>query len=821
MTNKISGCGTAHDMDKHQLSERDICTKFITPAIVQAGWHQHQFREEVNLTDGRVIVRGKLAARVKNPDAKGGPKRADFVLYARPNVPIAVVEAKQARFSVGHGMQQALVYAEMLDAPFAISSNGEGFLIHDRTGITQPVERELQISEFPSLDYLWPLYQQWKGLAAPEAVKLIEQPFYTDGSGREPRYYQRVAINRAVEAIAKGQQRVLLVMATGTGKTYTAFQIIWRMWKAKAKKRILFLADRNILIDQTMQQDFAPFGEVMHKVSNREIKKNYEIYLALYQAVTGKEEWKQIYKQFPADFFDLVVIDECHRGSAAEESAWRDVLEYFSSATHIGLTATPKETKEVSNINYFGDPIYTYSLKQGIEDGFLAPYKVIRIATDVDAVGYTPEKGKVDKLGQVVEQREYSTRDFDRNLVLEKRTRLVASKIWEYLKATDPMAKTIVFCDDQDHAERMRQELVKLIPAAASNRRYVMRITGDDNEGKAQLSYFIDNDEPYPVIATTSKLLTTGVDAKTCKLIVLDQNINSMTEFKQIIGRGTRLREDYQKLYFTIMDFKGATRLFADPDFDGEPVMIYEPAPDEPVVPPEDTNPTGVGESVSPYGARTTGDDDTGGDTGGGGGGGRTKYVIDDVNVRVAVERSQYLDADGKLITEDYRVLLKDDIKKALQAEFGTMTDFLRRWNGAERKQAILEELAEHGVPLEILQQAVANGSELDVFDLVTHVAFDQKPLTRRERANNVKKRDVFGKYGEQARGVLGALLDKFADHGVQNIEDAKVLELPPFDQFGSKTQIRRGIFGSVEQYTQAVYELEQALYDSPEQKQA
>ncbi|MDD5031399.1 MAG: type I restriction-modification enzyme R subunit C-terminal domain-containing protein, partial [Rhodoferax sp.] len=436
---------------------------------------------------------------------------------------------------------------------------------------------------------------------------------------------------------------------------------------------------------------------------------------------------------------------------------------------------------------------------------------------------YTPEKGKVDKLGQAVEQRQYNTKDFDRSLVLEKRTKLVASKVWEYLQATDPMAKPIVFFDDQDHAERMRQELVKLIPAAASNRRYVMRITGDDTEGKAQLSYFIDNDEPYPVIATTSKLLTTGVDAKTCKLIVLDQNINSMTEFKQIIGRGTRLREDYQKLYFTIMDFKGATRLFADPDFDGEPVVIYEPKPDDPVVPPDIIDPPGVSEpEPPPYGPGTTGGDETdSGDDTGGGGGGRTKYVIDDVNVRVAVERSQYLDAEGKLITEDYRVLLKDDIKKALQAEFGNLTDFLRRWNSAERKQAVLEELAEHGGPLDILQQAVANGSELDVFDLVAHVAFDQKPLTRRERANNVKKRDVFGKYGEQARAVLEALLEKFADHGVQDIEDAKVLELPPFDKFGSKTQIRRGIFGSVEQYTQAVHEMEQAFYDTPEQKSA
>lgn len=564
-----------------------------------------------------------------------------------------------------------------------------------------------------------------------------------------------------------------------------------------------------------MQQDFAPFGEVMHKIGNREVKKNYEIYLALYQAVTGKEEWKQIYRQFPADFFDLVVVDECHRGSAADDSAWREVLDYFSGATHLGLTATPRETTEVSNITYFGEPVYTYSLKQGIEDGFLAPYKVVRIATDVDAVGYTPEQGKIDKLGQVVDQRQYNTKDFDRNLVLERRTRLVAGKVWEYLKATDPMAKTIVFCDDQDHAERMRQELVNIIPAAASNRRYVTRITGDDNEGKAQLSYFIDNDEPYPVIATTSRLLSTGVDAKTCKLIVLDKNIESMTEFKQIIGRGSRLREDYQKLYFTIMDFKGATRLFADPDFDGEPVVIYEPQPDEPVVPPETLT---QGEPEPPsYG--TQGSHPPRGDAQGGEG--RTKYVIDDVNVRVAVERSQYLDAEGKLITEDYRVLLKDDIRKTLQAEFGSLTEFLRRWNSAERKQAVLDELAGHGVPLEVLQQAVPNGEVLDVFDLVAHVAFDQKPLTRRERANNVRKRNVFGKYGDQARAVLEALLEKFADHGVQDIEDAKVLELPPFDQFGSKTQIRRGIFGSAERYAQAVHELEQALYEHNEQKQA
>lgn len=789
-------------MDKSILSERDICTKFITPAIQEAGWEQQQFREEVKLTDGRVMVRGKVAARIKNPDAKGGPKRADYVLYARPDVPVAVVEGKRACFPVGHGMQQALAYAELLDAPFAISSNGEGFLLHDRTGITQPVERELSLRDFPTSTELWSVYQQWKGLTKPESVRLVEQPFYTDGSGKEPRYYQRVAINRAIEAVAKGQERLLLVMATGTGKTYTAFQIIWRLWKAGVKKRILFLADRNILVDQTMQQDFAPFGEVMHKVTNREIKRNYEIYLALYQAVTGREEWKQIYRQFPSDFFDLIVVDECHRGSAADDSAWKEVLSYFSRATHLGLTATPKETKDISNTTYFGESIYTYSLKQGIEDGFLAPYKVIRIAADVDAVGYTPEKGKIDKHGQVVKQRQYGTKDFDRNMVLEKRTQLVASKIWEYLRGTDPMAKTIVFCEDQDHAERMRQELVKIIPAAASNRRYVMRITGDDNEGKAQLSYFIDNDEPYPVIATTSKLLTTGVDTKTCKLIVLDQNINSMTEFKQIIGRGTRVREDYKKLYFTIMDFKGATRLFADPEFDGEPVVIYEPKPEETVIPPDTMSPADLDDTdVAAPGSSTTQGD----------AGDNTKYYIDDVNVGVAVERTQDLDADGRLLTESYQSTPTETIRKTLQSKFGNHADFLQRWNSTESKKSVLEEL---GVPLNALQRAVHNGGEFDAFDLVAHVAFNQKPLTRRERANRLKNSNIFTNYSDQSRAVLEALLDKFVDHGVENMEDPQVLDLPPFDKFGSRTQIRRGIFGGVENYSRAVRELEQALYN-------
>ncbi len=800
------------EINKKDLSERDICTKFITPAIQKSGWKQSQFREEVKLTDGRIMVRGKLASRVKNPVAKGGPKRADYVIYVQPNVPIAVVEAKRNIFEVGHGMQQALLYAEMLDVPFALSSNGDGFLLHDRTGITQPAEREIDLDNFPKFDELWSVYKRWKGIEDKGSEDLIRQPYHTDGSGKSARYYQRVAINRAIEAIAQGQQRLLLVMATGTGKTYTAFQIIWRLWKAKKKKRILFLADRNILVDQTMLQDFSPFGEVMHKITNREVKKNYEIYLSLYQAVTGNEEWKQIFRQFPSDFFDLVVIDECHRGSAAEDSAWRVVLEYFSTATHLGMTATPKETKDTSNIHYFGEPIYTYSLKQGIEDGFLAPYKVIRVVTDVDALGYTPEKGKLDKYGKEIEHRQYNTSDFDRNMILTQRTEFVASKVWEYLKNTDPMAKTIVFCDDQPHAERMRQALVQLIPQAAHNRRYVMRITGDDKEGKAQLSYFIDNDEPYPVIATTSKLLSTGVDAKTCKLIVLDQSINSMTEFKQIIGRGTRIREDYHKLYFTVMDFKNATRLFADPEFDGEPVMIYEPKPGDPMVPPEELEETPEEdqppENFDGYDEiEDTGDEGVA-ET-------RKRWVVEDVEVNQGVLREQYLDADGKLITEDYRVFLKDEIKKTLQHQFGSLKAFLNQWSSTERKKVIIDELKAQGVDIGVLNQVIPNAEQFGIFDLITHIAFDQKPLTKKERANNVKKRNYFGKYGGQARKVLEALLDKYAANDIMDIEDPKILELPPFNKMGTKTHIRREIFGGLDKYSEALTELEQAIYDS------
>ena len=796
-------------MDKRNLSERDICTKFITPAILRAGWVQEQFREEV-ITEGRIVVKGHMASRETNPDRQGGPKRADYVLYAAPKTPLAVVEAKRNEFRVGHGMQQALAYAEMLDAPFAISSNGDGFLIHDRTGLTQPVEREVGLDQFPTQEELHQVYLRWKGLANTALPQILTQPYHTDSTTREPRYYQRVAINRAIEAIAKGQDRLLLVMATGTGKTYTAFQIIWRLWKAKTKRRILFLADRNILVDQTMQQDFAPFGEVMHKISNRTAKKNYEIYLSLYQAVSGQSEDKDIYKQFPRDFFDLLVVDECHRGSAAEDSPWRDILDYFSSATHLGLTATPKEEKDASNITYFGEPIYTYTLKQGIEDGFLAPYKVVRIVTNVDALGYVPEQGKVDRHGNAVEVRQYNTKDYDRNLILTQRTQLVARKVWEYLTATDPMAKTIVFCDDQDHAERMRQELVKLIPEAASNRRYVMRITSDDKEGKAQLGYFIDNDEPYPVIATTSRLLSTGVDAKTCKLIVLDQNINSMTEFKQIVGRGTRLRPDKHKLYFTIMDFKGATRLFADPKFDGDPVVIFEPKDDQSPVPPDD--PDDPLDPKCPGGSGDFGGEDSEGDSGSQR---PPKYVIDDVAALVAVEQVSQLDEHGRLRGESFRITSRDRLVEVLRSELGSLDEFVRKWTQADRKAAVIEELAEHGILVDDLAKAVPQGPDLDVFDLVAHVAFGAKPLTRRERAQKVKKRDVFGKYGEQARSVLEALLEKYQDLGVADLEDPRILELPPFDQMGSKTYIRRTVFGSAENFTNAIAELERELYDA------
>lgn len=785
-------------MNKKTLSETDIRSKFITPAICGpqgAGWDlKTQVSEEKYFTRGRVIVQGKTVKR-------GIAKRVDYLLYYKSNLPLAVVEAKDNNHSVGDGMQQALEYAEILDVPFAYSSNGDGFLEHDRTVKEGPVTRELALDQFPKPEELWARYCGAKKLTSQE-VAVTTQDYFDDGSRKSPRYYQLIAINRTVEAIACGENRILLVMATGTGKTYTAFQIIWRLWKSGAKKRILFLVDRNILADQTKTNDFKPFGQAMTKITNRLVDKAFEIYLCLYQAVTGTEEEKNIYKQFSPDFFDLVVIDECHRGSAADDAAWRQVLEYFTSATQIGLTATPKETKDVSNIEYFGEPIYTYSLRQGIADGFLAPYKVVRIGFDKDLDGWRPEKGQTDKFGYVMEDREYNDRDYDNGLVMEQRTELVAAKVTAFLKATNRFAKTIIFCENIDHAERMRQALVNANPdLAGANPKYVMRITGDSDEGKGQLDNFIDPESTYPVIACTSRLMSTGVDAQTCHLIVLDRRIASMTEFKQIIGRGTRINEDYNKFFFTIMDFRRATALFADPDFDGEPVQIYNPGPDDSPVPPDDSPPPSPsgGESPEPPTPPPPGP--------GGISPERPKrYYVNNVPVNVAVERVQFLDENGKLITES----LTDYSRKAVLKNFASLDAFLTAWNAADRKQVILDELATQGVFLDEL--AVQVGKDFDPFDLVCHVAFNRPPLTRRERADRVKKRDVFGKYEAKARAVLDALLAKYADAGITSVESMEILKVDPLRGFGTPVEIIK-IFGGKPAYLAALRDLETALY--------
>ena len=769
---------------------------FITPAVEAAGWDKlRQIRREVTFTDGRVIVRGKMVAR-------GKKKRADYLLYWKKNIPLAVLEAKDAKHGIADGMQQALGYAETLDLPFAFSSNGDGFLFHDRTGNASPVEVELGLDAFPSPEQLWERYRIWKGLDESQ-TSLVETPFHEDVSGKEPRYYQRIAINRAVEAVAKGQTRLILVMATGTGKTYTAFQIIWRLWKAERVKRVLFLADRNILVDQAVTNDFKPFGGAMTKIRHRRVDKSYEIYLALYQAVSGTEEEQDIYKAFSRDFFDLVVIDECHRSSAAEASAWHRILDYFTTATQLGLTATPKETHDVSNLTYFGKPVYTYSLKQGIEDGFLAPYKVIRVDLDRDLQGWRPEQGAVDDLGQEIEDRVYNQRDFDRILVLNQRTKLVARKVVDLLEGTKPFGKTIIFCENIDHAERMRQAIVNANPKrAAANAKYVMRITGDNPEGKAQLDHFIHPEERYPVIATTSKLLTTGVDAQTCELIVLDQRIESMTEFKQTIGRGTRIHEETGKLYFTILDFKKTTERFADPAFDGPPVVIYTPGEDGPIVPPDDggeeagTEGTDGHEPVDvPPGPDPDGPTNA-----------PKKYVISGVTVTVVAERVQYYGKDGKLITES----LRDFTKRAVLKEYRSLDRFLHAWNDTDRKQAILDELLEQGVIVEALEDEV--GRDLDPFDLICHVVFGQPPLTRKERVAEVRKRDVFTKYAEPARKVLEALLDKYADQGIIPVEKPAVLRVQPFSTMGTPTELIRH-FGDRDGYTRALRELEAELY--------
>jgi len=774
-------------MDKKKLTERDICTKYILPAVKQAGWDIHtQIREEVSLTAGRVIVRGQMGVRSKG-------KRADFVLYHKPNQPLAIIEAKKNSLPIAAGMQQALGYSDLLEVPFVFSSNGDGFIFHDKTGLSATLETELSLDQFPSHQALWDKYQQWKGYQ-PQTLAIITQDYYEDGSGKSPRYYQTHAINKTIEAVAKGEERALLVMATGTGKTYTAFQIIWRLWKAGVKKRILFLADRNILVDQTKTNDFKPFGSAMTKITGRKVDTSYEIFLSLYQAITGPEESQKAYKSFSSDFFDLIIIDECHRGSAAENSAWREILDYFSNATHIGLTATPKETDEISNSTYFGDPVYSYSLKQGIEDGFLAPYKVVRIDLDKDLQGWRPTKGQYDKNGELIEDRVYNQQDFDRTLVIEERTQLVAKIISDHLKATDPMAKTIVFCQDIDHANRMRQALVNENPEqVAKNRKYVMKITGDDAEGKAELDNFIDPEQPYPVIATTSELMSTGVDAKTCKLIVLDQRIKSMTKFKQVIGRGTRIDEDYGKLWFTIMDFKKATELFADPGFDGEAEVIYQPGGGEPTVPPE-----AGGENDYPKGSDGNGEDEVNEPA--------IKYIVKGISVSVLSERVQYIGSDGKLITES----LKDYTRKTVKQEYATLNDFIRKWNSAEQKQAVIQELEDQGVIWQALEDEV--GKDYGAFDLICHIVYGQPPLTRKERVDNVRKRDIFTQYGEQAQKVLNALLEKYADEGIAPIEDVAVLKVQPFSEMGRPMELIKG-FGGKAQYQQAIKELEQLLY--------
>ena len=789
-------------MNKKDLSERDICTKFITPALTAAGWDiNSQVREQVFLTDGQVIVRGRMVRR-------GERKFADYVLFHKPNIPIAVVEAKDNKHRVGDGMQQALTYAEMLGVPSVYSSNGDGFLEHDRSGQQRRPEHEFSMDAFPSPAELWKRYCTWKGISG-ASLPTVTQDYYPDAVDKSPRYYQARAINATVEAIAKGQDRVLLVMATGTGKTYTAFQIIWRLWKAGIKKRILFLADRDILLTQTKNKDFSPFGAAMHRIKNRQAEKSYEIYLALYQAISGNEESQDIFKQFSPGFFDLIVVDECHRGSANANSAWREILDYFSSATQIGLTATPKETTDISTTNYFGEPVYVYSLKQGIEDGFLAPYKVVRIDLDKDLQGWRPEQGKRDKHGEVIDDRIYNQRDFDRTLVLEKRTELVARKVTEFLKATDRYDKTIIFCEDIDHAERMRQALVnENEDLSSANRKYIMRITGDSPDGKGELENFITPDEPYPVIATTSKLMSTGVDAQTCKLIVLDQTIQSMTEFKQIIGRGTRIREDYNKRFFTIIDFKRATELFADPDFDGQPVQIYRPKPDESPVPPEIPDEEG---SIAANPAFADGESQGIGEGGPGEaasaeGTHRKKFIVDDVPVTVFAERVQYYGNDGKLVSES----LRDYVRKAVRKEFASLDRFLKVWTEADRKQAVVTELRGQGVFFEELAEEV--GKDFSAFDLVCHVAFDQPALTRKERANNVRKRNYFTKYGPAARDTLEALLQKYADEGVDDIETMNVLKLNPLSRLGTPVEIVE-TFGGKDKYQQAVRDLEDELY--------
>lgn len=789
-------------MGKKDLSEEDIKARYITPAVEQAGWDKKQIRYEYAFTAGRIILRGNVTAR-------GKQKRADYLLFYKPNFPLAIIEAKDNNHPVGAGLQQAIEYAEALDVKYVYASNGDGFVEQDL--ITGDI-RNLSLDEFPSPDELYHRYLSESNKSDVEEKVMLEPYYYVPGY-KQPRYYQRIAVNRTVDAVAGGQDRVLLVCATGTGKTFMAFQIIYRLWKAGIKKKILFLADRNVLVDQTISGDFKPFGGKMTKVENKKLDSSYEIYLALYQQLAG-DDGVEPFKQFKPEFFDLILVDECHRGSAKEDSAWRKILEYFSGATQIGMTATPVETKEASSQTYFGEPIYEYSLKQGINDGFLAPYKVIRIGLDKDLVGYRPEAGKLDDNGYEIEDREYNVKDFDRTLVLDERTKVIAKKVTEFLKKTDRFSKTIVFCVDVEHAERMRQALINENKDLWNeNHKYIMRITGDNAEGKAQLDNFIDEDSKYPVIAVTSKLMTTGVDAKMCKLIVLDNNINSMTEFKQIIGRGTRLLEDYGKTYFTIMDFRNASRLFADKDFDGNPEVVIDIGGDDPIEPtgnPEDTDNPENGDG-SGNGSENTGNSD-GSDDGWGNGDDDDKpkkYYVKDVKVEVLSERVQYVDKDGKLITES----LIDYTRKNILGQYARLDAFLKKWNEAQKKQAIVDELREEGVLLDAVREETGQ-TDIDDFDLILHLAYDKAPLTRIERINNVKKRGYLYKYSELAQKVLGTLMDKYASDGLKEIEETKILQLTEFQQFGSPMKIVKE-FGGKAAYEKAVKELEDEIFSA------
>lgn len=775
-------------LTKKQMTEEDIKLRYITPAIA-ATWKLSQITMETKITDGKINLKGNLVVREK-------PKKADYVLYLNDAKPIAIVEAKDNKHTVSYGIQQAITYAQMLDVPFAYSSNGDAFYEHDRlTG----QERQIDLDKFPSPQELLARYQVEQGVT-PSEMQAINQPYYTSQTTYSPRYYQRNAINRTVEAVAKGQDRILLVMATGTGKTYTAFQIVYRLLKSGLKKKVLYLADRNILVDQSIQQDFAPLEKTIHKINFAKDDPvtitSHEVYFSLYQQLAGNDEETdngedpvaRFASLFQKDFFDLIIVDECHRGSAKKDSNWRKILEYFSSATQIGMTATPKETKYISNIDYFGDPIYTYSLREGIEDGFLAPFKVINVRTNIGE-GWRPYKGQRDKNGQEIEDRIYTNSDFDYNIILEERTYEVAREITEYLKSTGRMQKTIVFCATEEHADRMRNALASLnADMMKENPDYVVRITGSDTYGKNKLDYFISVSSPYPVIATTSKLLTTGADCKMTKLIVLDQMIGSMTEFKQIIGRGTRLREKEGKTHFVVMDFRNVSRLFADPDWDG------------PVEQDEGYDPNGGGGGPGgdlPVGPNPPIDP-------------KIKPIVDGngCSVHVIGKTVSIYDAKGKLLRQESIV---DYTKSNILGEYASLDNFIRQWSAKDKKESIRDLLLERGIDLESMK-AAQGMSEVDDFDFICHVAFDQKPLTRKERANNVKKRDFLNKYKGVARDVLEALLDRYMNTGIYELEKVEVLKLSEFKKFGMPAKIA-SYFGGKAGYFAAVKELQEEIY--------